>query len=147
MASVKRGEKLEKGQKAYDAFQAKKEAVLKMVEEGAIQREIAEFLGVSYRTFTYMISAHPEVEQELLRSASKRVREVKNALYRRAVGFTLRKMTSSEKGTTVIEEEVAPDVQAIRLYLMNYDKSFVDMTRESYGLRKKALDLKEEATY
>ena len=147
MAGVKRGEKLEKGQKAYDAFKAKKAEVLKMVEEGAIQREIAEFLGVSYRTYTYMISAHPEVEADILRSASKRVREVKNALYKRAVGFTLRKTTISDKGTTVIEEEVAPDVQAIRLYLMNYDKSFVDMTRETYGLRKKALDLKEEATY
>lgn len=147
MASVKRGEKLEKGQKAYDVFQAKKTEILKLVAEGAIQREIAEFMGVSYRTFTYMIASHPEVEQELLRSASSRVREVKNALYRRAVGFTLRKMTSSEKGTTVIEEEVAPDVQAIRLYLMNYDKTFVDMTRETYGLRKKALDLKEESTY
>lgn len=147
MASTKRGEKLEKGQKAYDAFQAKKAEVLKMVEEGAIQREIAEFLGVSYRTYTYMISAHPEIETEILSSASKRVREVKNALYMRAVGFTLRKTTMSEKGTTVIEEEVAPDVQAIRLYLMNFDKSFVDMTREAYGLRKKALDLKEEATY
>ena len=54
---------------------------------GCKDGEIANALGVTAKTFSKYKKTEPEVSKALLRGRQKAIPDVKNALYRRAVGY------------------------------------------------------------
>ena len=96
---------------------------------GALDQEIAEFLGVSERTFKNWRASKSEFAAAL-RKGKYASAEVALALYNRAVGYEYTETTETEsvdnKGETfsstrVSKKTMAPSVEAQKFWLMNRD--------------------------
>ena len=145
MAKTKRGSRIVPGQKALDAYTERKAEIMEAVKGGATHREIAMMLGVSERTLEYMLCNNPDVEAEWRKATGKNVAEVRAALFKRAIGEATRTVTTvGPKGSTVTTEKMPPDIQAIRIYLTNYDPAFKALTREEYQLKADDLKIRQD---
>ena len=145
MPKIKRGETIKKGDKALQAFKARRDDVLQAVRGGATHKELSKILGVGTRCLEYMLAENPDVEAEILKAGQKNVNEVKSAQFMRATGQCERTVTTSgPKGTTVTTETIPPDISAIKIYLTNYDSNFKILTREEAEMKKEELKMKRE---
>lgn len=145
MPKTKRGETIKKGDKALQAFKARRDDVLQAVKNGATHKELSKILGVGIRCLEYMLAENPDVESEILKAGQKNVNEVKSALFMRATGQCKRTVTTTgPKGTTVTTETIPPDISAIKIYLTNYDPNFKILTREEAEMKKEDLKMKRE---
>ena len=145
MPKTKRGETIKKGDKALQAFKARRDDVIKAVKDGATHKNLAAMLGVGTRCLEYMLAENPDVEAEILKAGQKNVNEVKSALFMRATGQCKRTVTTTgPKGTTVTTETIPPDISAIKIYLTNYDPNFKILTREEAEMKKEDLKMKRE---
>lgn len=107
----------------YDpAFLPKVEALAK---EGATDREIAEFLGVSERTVYRWQHEHPLFRQTLKLGKEAADERVIKSLYRRAVGYSfdaVKIVADAKTGASTVvpyEEHVPPDTTAAIFWLKN----------------------------
>lgn len=109
---------------AWELVIAKNRArVVEMYSRGATKTKLAEFLGISLKTFLENEKAHPDFAAELVSARMVALDEVRGALFRRAVGYKVEK-TSMRKvngvETRFIEKvEVPADVAACLAILKN----------------------------
>lgn len=102
--------------------QARKLALL-----GAIDREIAEFFGITDRGFRKWKLAHPELMEALTVGKEVADNRVERSLYQRAVGYSHNAVkVMHHKGVPVVipyTEHMAPDVVACIFWLKNRRRS------------------------
>ena len=125
-------------------------------KKGLTEKEIARKIGISYsswnkykaeiKEFSELCNTH-EVDAEV-------IEEARSALHRRATGYLYtetkeiyevneegeKRLKKIEKTTKYAE----PDVNAINLFLKNYDKNNWSNDPQMYELRKRELELKEK---
>jgi hypothetical protein len=102
------------------------EMARKLAKLGAIDAEIADFIGVTLRTFHTWKGEHPELMAALEVGKVEADNRVKRSLYQRAVGYTYpSEKVFSYKGEVVraeIDVHVPPDTTAAIFWLKNRDK-------------------------
>lgn len=119
---------------------------------GATNEEIASALGVGYSSFCSYIGKYQELSDSLKEARKSGVPEVKNALYRRAVGFEYEEkktyMKKDEDGqmhqyVEITKKQALPDIAAIQTYLRNYSDGFRDRDKISYELREMEIGIRK----
>jgi hypothetical protein len=98
--------------------------------DGLTEEQIAKNLGVAYSTFRVYKDKYPALSAALKRSKAIADREVENALFKRAIGYTYEEITQKplvdpETGETrivvtkVVTKHVLPNVTAQIFWLKN----------------------------
>ena len=113
------------------------------------EQQIAEQLGVSYRSWSDYKTKFPQFTQMIIKSRQNLVSELRSKLIEKAMGY---EYTETEKTCEngVLTKEVikikkaAPDVAALNLLLKNYDKENWANDPQMLALRKKELELREK---
>lgn len=113
--------------------------------------EIAEEMGIAVSTWEKYKTEHEELRAALKDGKKKLVRELKENLKKKAVGFFYKetKKTIRDVGgvrTQVIEEferYSPPDVGAIHLLLKNMDETWRNDDAETMRLKREKLELEK----
>ena len=91
--------------------------------EGLSDAQIATNLDVNVTTFNYWKRTRPELALLLEKAREPIIREVENALYKRAIGYKFTEVNvERSRRKKIIKKtlkEVPPDVKAIIFYLTN----------------------------
>lgn len=91
--------------------------------EGLSDAQISTNLGVNVTTFNYWKRTRPELALLLEKAREPIIREVENALYKRAIGYKFTEVNvERSRRKKIIKKtlkEVPPDVKAIIFYLTN----------------------------
>lgn len=116
----------ERGQKYHDGIPALVRSLVGRSKHGLTDAELAAKLGVAVRTVHRWKKDHPEFRDALIETKAILDARVEMSLFRRATGYLATKVeVTTEDGTETKRvtktEEIAPDVQACRLWLMNRD--------------------------
>lgn len=131
------------------------EEIRHYVSIGATEQEIIDWLGIASSTFYEHKNKYPELAESLDRPKAKSVIDVKNALYKKATGFTytekkqyLTKDKETGKETLRVEtfeKYCPPDSGAIAMYLRNNSKDYRDRDNAYYDYTEMELELKKQA--
>lgn len=116
----------EGGQKYHDGIPALVRSLVGRSKHGLTDAELAKKIGVAVRTIHRWKKDHPEFRDALVETKAILDARVELSLFRRATGYSATKVeVTTEDGTETKRvtktEEIAPDVQACRLWLMNRD--------------------------
>lgn len=123
------------------------------VRQGATNIEIAEALGVHKGTICEYLKLYPEFAETLKKNRMSGIAQVKNALFKKAVGFEYEEkkiyMTKDEDGKTkqhteITKKQALPDSVAIAMYLRNYDKNFSDSDKFTKKVKEAELELRKQ---
>lgn len=130
------------------------ERIKEMASAGCTNKEIADALGVSISSFCDYQTKYPELLDAVSNARIKGVSEVKQALFKKAVGFkyeeTKKVQRKDEDGNNVITMEITekqslPDSNAIQMYLRNYDPEWLDKDQTTTKFKEMELELKKKA--
>lgn len=129
---------------------------LKEIEEwvtgGATDEEIAKALGVGVRTMAEYKIKFPPFRQAFARGRTQVVIDIKNALLKKALGFSYeeekRVGKKDKNGENIVLVEkysryCPPSETAAAMLLRNYDPEWRDTDNATAELRKQAQDLKK----
>lgn len=116
------------------------------------QGQIADALGVSRSSWDNYKAAHPELAAAVDKGRENLVQELKDALRKKALGFTYEesKSTQRKRGS---QSEVTiekynryspPDIGAIHLLLKNNDPEWRNDDYETLQLKKKQVDIAQQ---
>lgn len=120
--------------------------------KGATDEEVAKALGVSVRSIAEYKNKFPQFLQAFARAREKVVIEIKDALLKKALGFTYEEEKRSgrkdKNGENIILIEkftryCPPSETAAAMLLRNYDKEWKDTDNATAELRKQAQELKK----
>ncbi len=116
----------EGGRKYHAGIPALVRSLVGRSKHGLTDTELAAKLGVAVRTVHRWKKDHPEFREALIETKAILDARVEMSLFRRATGYLVTKTeVTTEDGTETKRvtktEEIAPDVQACRLWLMNRD--------------------------
>lgn len=131
------------------------EDIRKYISEGATEKDIIDWLGIASSTFYEHKLKYPELRESLDLPKIKSIMEVKNALLKKALGFTyeekkqyLTKDKETGKETLRVEtyqKYSPPDTGAIAMFLRNNDKEYKDRDSAYYDYTEMELELKKQA--
>ena len=107
-------EKVGKKERYKDLVEPRLDEIKQWIENGSTNNEIMDSLGIGKSAFYSYVKKYPEFE-ELIKNRKTPVKEIKNALYRRAVGFSY-----TEKKVVKTRVEY-PEVLKIALMEMGID--------------------------
>lgn len=79
-------EKVGKKERYKDLVEPRLDEIKKWIENGSTNNEIMDSLGIGKSAFYSYVKKYPEFAN-IIKNRKKPVEEIKNALYRRAVGF------------------------------------------------------------
>lgn len=116
-----------------------------MLEQGATDKQIINWLGVSSSTYYDWLKKYPEFSELCKEGKQGLISTLRGKLVERALGgtYTEERTTTKivdgkeQKETIKITKMVLPDVAALNLCLKNYDK-------ENWANDPQMLDLKKE---
>lgn len=122
-----------------------KKNIKSMFEQGATERQVIKWLGISADTFYRWKKQYSELSDICKEGKQKLITELRGKLVERALGGTIteeRTITKVVDGkeqteTVKITKTVLPDVAALNLCLKNYDK-------ENWANDPQMLDIKKE---
>ncbi len=140
-----------------------KDKIVKLVENGASERQIASALKMSWNCWIETKKKHPEMEEWIDRPRALLVGKLKSALISRALGYTYEEEITEEKqdidenGKAVghkyvyhrkITQHAPPDTTAIFACLKIYDKDNIhyDDKAQIIDIKRKELELKEKTS-
>lgn len=93
-------------------------------KDGATQKQIAQRLGICCQTFNKYKQEHQELLEALSNEKDIIIRDVENALLKKAKGYVYTETKTVDKGdkveVTTTEKEVPPDLSAISFLLKNF---------------------------
>ncbi len=146
--------------------------IIKWLENGATERQVAENLGVGYSTFEKYKAENLEFQELIKNSRRAVIQELRGALIKRAIGFeyketkvvteqmTIPKVLQEalfkagfdiediteikNTRTEVMTKQVLPDVAALNLALKNYDSDNWANDPQMMKIREKELKLREK---
>jgi len=103
------------------------ELAVKLVEKGATDKEIIQALGISSTTFYRWMQEKKELWDTIQHAKRLRAQKLEPKLFKRANGYSCRETTRTrnpETGdmevTKIVTKHMAPDVPALKFYLMNH---------------------------
>lgn len=102
--------------------------ITRWIKEGATEALVCTKLGVSVASYYEYKKNHIELSEAVKNGKQELVKELKGALYKKAVGFTYEEIEGrpDKDGKLVpvkiIRKQAPPDVAAINLYLKNIDR-------------------------
>lgn len=113
------------------------------------EAQIAQVMGVGYRTFKRYKTEHPELVETLKYSREHLISELKSTLKKKAQGFTYteRKTVKDNEGmerVETFERYAPPDLGAIHLLLKNLDPEWRNDDQTTINLKKQRLELDKE---
>ena len=122
-----------------------KKNIKSMFEQGATERQVIKWLGISADTFYRWKKQYSELSDICKEGKQKLITELRGKLVERALGGTITEERTTtkivdgkeQKETIKITKMVLPDVAALNLCLKNYDK-------ENWANDPQMLDLKKE---
>lgn len=135
-----------------ERIEPRRDEIIEWARAGATNREIAEALGVGYSTFMDHVSRQKDFSDSLSQARLSGVPAVKQALFKRALGFEYEEVKTSvrkdEDGETKqfiekVRKYYPPDVGAIQTFLRNNTEDFRDRDKETYDFRKLELELRK----
>jgi len=88
--------------------------------------ELADYLFVSESTVNLWKQKHPRFSESIRAGKLPAAVETNYSLYKLANGYTRKVAKVVDKAVEMVTEEVPPDLGAIRLFMMNRDRSFRD---------------------
>lgn len=127
--------------------------IRKWLEDGLTERQIARNLGVSKTSFEAYKRKHPDFLALIKRGRGALIRELENALVKRALGYeyieekTYVKKDADGNETKYVErttKHMAPDVGALAILLKNKDKENWTDNPQMIELRRQMLELERE---
>lgn len=127
--------------------------ILKWLENGATEKQIAYNLGVSYSTFNKYKAEKTEFAEILKNGRKNLVLQLRGALVKKALGFEYKEVKKYSKKdengnvTHYVEETTKPalpDVAALNLCLKNYDPDEWANDPQQLRLKEKELELRRE---
>ncbi|MCQ2059774.1 MAG: hypothetical protein MJY71_08125 [Bacteroidaceae bacterium] len=130
------------------------EEIKQMASAGCTNKEIADALGISVSSFCEYLNSYSEFSEAVKNARIKGVAEVRQALFKKAVGFDYeekkRLIRKDENGKDVITVEITqkkalPDSNAIQMYLRNYDPEWKDKDAISYKFKEMELELRKQS--
>lgn len=131
------------------------EEISKYIAEGATEKDIIEWLGIASSTFYEYKLRYPEFKESLDIPKRESIMQVKNALLKRALGFTyeekkqyLTKDKETGKETLRVEtyqKYCPPDMGAVSMFLRNNDKDYKDRDNAYYEFTELELEMKKQA--
>ena len=124
-----------------------KKNIKSMFEQGATEKQVYKWLGISADTFYRWKKQYPELSELCKEARQKLISDLRGNLVKRAMGFqysetkTVTKIVDGEKQTVTetITKTALPDVAALNLCLKNYDK-------ENWANDPQMLDIKKQET-
>jgi hypothetical protein len=103
------------------------EQIADLIEKGATDKEVMKVLGVASTTFYRWIQEKKELRDTIQHAKRLRAQKLEPKLYKRANGYSYRETTRTRnldtgemEITKIVTKHMAPDVAALRFYLMNY---------------------------
>lgn len=149
------GKKVGRKTKYHSEVKPKLKQISEYIAQGATEKDIMEWLGIANSTFYEYKNKYPEFRESLDKPKRESVIQVRNALLKRALGFTyeekkqyLTKDKETGKETLRVEtfqKQALPDVGAIAMYLRNNDKDYKDRDQAHYEYEEMLLELKKQA--
>lgn len=123
-------------------------------QNGSTDKEIYTALGISKDTFYSYLKKHSDFSDLIKNNRINAIKEIKNALYKRATGFqyieTKKTITENDDGDRTIKTEkttkmVLPDPASCMILLKHWDKE-TEWTNDpaTLKLKKKELELKKK---
>ena len=103
------------------------------------ERQIAERLGINYKTFSRYKTEHPELQQVLIDGKKTLIETLKETLKRKALGFEYTERKVIQKGgeetVEVYTKYAQPDTGAAHLLLKNLDPDWRNDDAETMKLK------------
>ena len=123
-------------------------------ERGATDKEIIQMLDIGKSAFYTYLNKYPEFLDTIKNNRNKAIEDIKNALFKRAIGFqykeTKETKSTDEDGNVSIKKEttiktVVPDPASCMILLKHWDKNN-EWTSEPalLELKKQELELKKQ---
>lgn len=149
---LKRWDNMAGVSKYNDYIQGRLHEIEYLVAAGSPENEVAKFLGISAKTFIKYKKEHKELNDAIKRGLRKAIPEVRNALFRSAVGYTYTEKKTYKKKTPQgdvvdyieITEKVAhPNPTSIAMYLRNHDPDWIDKDKLSNDMKQREIELRE----
>lgn len=137
----------------YEEYVAPRLEEIKKLTVDLTENQIAQVLGISPRSFQRYKVAHEELREALKAGTELLVCELKDALRKKARGFTykekktIRKIEGGEVTSIQVEEYekyAPPDTGAIHLLLKNYDKDWRNDDAATMELKKRQVEVMEK---
>ena len=118
-----------------------------MFEQGATEKQVIKWLGISADTFYRWKKQYPELSELCKEARQKLISDLRGKLVERAMGYSYTESKIVIKIVDGVKQEVAetynkqalPDVAALNLCLKNYDK-------ENWANDPQMLDIKKQET-
>lgn len=128
-----------------------KKNIKSMLEQGATERQVIKWLGISADTFYRWKKQYSELSDICKEGKQQLISNLRGKLVERALGGqytdvkTITKIVDGkeQKETIEIKKTVLPDVAAINLCLKNYDKENWSENPQNLELKKQELELKK----
>lgn len=135
--------------------------ITKMAADGLTQNQIADALGVNYKTLRRYIESEEELEKAIISGRETAIKEVENAMFNSAIGgkVTIKKgmkvkkvvyENGRKKGEVETVEPydeevyVKPDTQAGIFLLKNWAKDRYSADPIMHDLKRREVELKEK---
>jgi transposase-like protein len=103
------------------------ELAVKLVEKGATDKEIIQALGISSTTYYRWMQEKKELWDTIQHAKRLRAQKLEPKLFKRAKGYSCRETTRTRNPgtgemevTKIVTKHMAPDVPALKFYLMNH---------------------------
>ena len=122
-----------------------KKNIRSMFEQGATEKQVYKWLGISADTFYRWKKQYPELSELCKEARQKLISDLRGKLVERAMGYSYTESKTVTKIVDGVKQEVTetynkqalPDVTALNLCLKNYDK-------ENWANDPQMLDIKKE---
>lgn len=130
----------------------RKEEALEIIKAGGTIEDVCKLLRCSHTPFYDFVRANSDAMAEIEQARAVPLKQVRNALYRNCIGFTVTdiKETITEtadgdiKKTEKITRTIPPNQRAIEVFLRNHTDGFRDNDKFTQDVKEKELKLKEE---
>lgn len=124
----------------------------KKLNEGATERNLAKYIGISYSTWNKYKVDHVEFRELCQKQRVTLIEDLRSALVKKALGFTYEEkkqyITEDDKGkkrkhTEITTKYSAPDTTAIFGALNIYDETYVK-DKKAHELKEQELELRKQ---
>lgn len=133
--------------------QPRLEEIKEWAKSGSTNKEIASALGIAVSSFCEYLNKYAEFSEAVSNSRLNGVASVKQALYKKAIGFeyeekkTYKKKDEDGTESTYVEitkRQALPDINAIGMYLRNYDPEWLDSDKTTNDLKRMEFELRKQ---
>lgn len=116
-----------------------------LVRAGYTEKSIGLRFGVTEPTFTKYKKRYPELQNAIDNGRAKIVDLAMNSLLKLALGFEEVETKEVNGEIVTITRQVRPNLKAIQMIMRNFKIDWMDISKLELDLKKREVELKEEA--